>query len=174
VMSAIQYSFASKRCYKCQEVRPIEAFWRNKAKADGRYEACAECIKQYHQDKHRQYDEQKRKGDPLGRWAQKTVYRTRKRAREKGFDFDLDKDFILSIAPTHCPVFGHKLVYDSSDPNLPCVASIDRTDSSKGYTKENVKIICRHANVVKSDLSKDELIKVIKWLQDRKDLLSTA
>lgn len=35
--------------------------------------------------------------------------------------------------------------------------SIDRIDSAKGYTKDNVQLVCRIVNVMKLDMSEEEL-----------------
>ena len=37
-------------------------------------------------------------------------------------------------------------------------ASIDRIDSSMGYTKENVQLVCTIINFMKSNLSQEELV----------------
>ena len=40
--------------------------------------------------------------------------------------------------------------------------SIDRLDSSKGYTKDNVVLVTAIVNSMKNDLSENEFIKIIK------------
>jgi hypothetical protein len=37
-------------------------------------------------------------------------------------------------------------------------ASVDRIDSSKGYTKDNIQFVCFMANIAKNKFSCDELI----------------
>jgi hypothetical protein len=37
-------------------------------------------------------------------------------------------------------------------------ASLDRIDSELGYTKENVRMVCAHVNVMKMDLTDEQLI----------------
>ena len=36
-------------------------------------------------------------------------------------------------------------------------ASIDRIDPSKGYTKDNVQLVCSQVNMMKSNMEMDEL-----------------
>jgi hypothetical protein len=35
--------------------------------------------------------------------------------------------------------------------------SIDRIDSNKGYTKDNIQLVCAYVNIMKSDKSIEEL-----------------
>ena len=52
------------------------------------------------------------------------------------------------IIPTHCPILGSPLGFDLGWDNSP---SIDRIDSSKGYTPENIWVISRKANCLKGN-----------------------
>jgi hypothetical protein len=36
-----------KRCYKCEETKPLEEFYNNKSKGDGKSYECKLCVKQY-------------------------------------------------------------------------------------------------------------------------------
>lgn len=78
------------------------------------------------------------------------------RARKRGLEFDVSIDD-LDI-PTHCPLLGIEINYRAKgrggSNNSP---SIDRIDTSKGYTKGNVWIISWRANRLKSDATLDEL-----------------
>ena len=67
--------------------------------------------------------------------------------------------------PEHCPILGMKLEYDILTKG-PATAnpSIDRKDPTKGYTPENTHIISQRANWIKSNLTKEELIKVLESL----------
>ena len=99
-------------------------------------------------------------------------YNTKKRAKEKNFKFDLDKDFIKDLydnAPKYCPVLGIEMRYaeigtkkNQSD-NSP---SIDRIDPRKGYTKDNVIIMSNLANRIKTDATKEQIEKVWKFLKN--------
>lgn len=48
-------------------------------------------------------------------------------------------------------------------------ASLDRIDSSKGYTKENVQWLHRHVNIMKNEYSTDYFIKLCKLIADKND-----
>ncbi len=52
----------------------------------------------------------------------------------------------------------------NSYPNSP---SIDRFDSNKGYTKDNIRIVSAKANALKSDGTLEEFLQIIKYIQRR-------
>lgn len=85
--------------------------------------------------------------------------RTKDRAIKKGLDFDLIESEI--IIPELCPILeipifvGTKGDYNNSP-------TIDRIDNSKGYTKDNVKIISMLANTMKNSASIENLKKFSK------------
>jgi hypothetical protein len=90
----------------------------------------------------------------------------RGRAREKGWDFNLELSDI--IIPAKCPVLGIPLVSGSGkgspQRNSP---SLDRIDSRKGYVKGNIWVISWQANRIKSDSTPEELIAIGKAVERR-------
>jgi len=81
------------------------------------------------------------------------------RAKNQGREFNLSAEDLH--VPTHCPISGHKLVwhFGKNKPrkhwdNSP---SIDRIDSSKGYTKDNVVVISWRMNRLKNNATPKEL-----------------
>jgi hypothetical protein len=84
------------------------------------------------------------------KYPEKRLHDTaRTRARKRGLEFDLEVSDI--VIPTHCPLLGMELVwnvYDSRADNKP---SIDRKDSSKGYTADNVWVVSWLANRIMSN-----------------------
>ncbi len=72
-----------------------------------------------------------------------------------------------------CPYTGWLLV-NREHPNqrmkeqkTPGMASVDRIDSSKGYTKDNIQFVAYIANVAKHDFHEDELIKFCKAVANK-------
>ena len=98
-------------------------------------------------------------------------YLTKKRSEQKGFEFDLDRDFIKNLyanMPERCPILGIKLErapVGSKKYQLDTSPSLDRINSKKGYTKDNVKIISNLANRIKQDATVDQIEKVWKYLK---------
>ena len=91
---------------------------------------------------------------------EKRVYqRIKSRAKRDNLEFDLELTDI--VIPTHCPVFGVKLVYGDKD----WTYSVDRLDPSKGYVKGNVSIISNKANRTKNNATLQDLEAICSWLR---------
>jgi predicted nucleic acid-binding Zn-ribbon protein len=93
----------------------------------------------------------------------KMLQRAKGRAKVKNLEFNLTvKDIII---PKHCPILGIELVCKSGSPggqkNSP---ALDRKNSIKGYTKDNVQVISHLANMMKSYATNDELMKFANWV----------
>lgn len=72
-------------------------------------------------------------------------YRSQVRARRNGLEFSLTKEWLRAkLEPGVCEVTGLPFVFDMGKPGefLPFSPSIDRKDSSKGYTLENCRVVC--------------------------------
>ena len=93
----------------------------------------------------------------------KMLQRAKGRAKLKGLAFDLTvKDIVI---PKYCPILGIELVCKSGtsggQKNSP---ALDRKDSIRGYTKDNVQVISHLANMMKSYATNEELIKFANWV----------
>lgn len=77
------------------------------------------------------------------------------RAKLKGHEFNLVLEDIK--IPQRCPIMDKVLEWipDGFNPYAP---SIDRIDSSKGYTKDNIQIISAIANRMKWNATKEQLL----------------
>jgi len=49
--------------------------------------------------------------------------------------------------------------------NTEYAPSLDRIDSRKGYTKDNIQVISNKANILKNDATLSELKMFAKWIQ---------
>jgi hypothetical protein len=143
----------AKKCSKCQIVQDVAFFNKDKSRKDGFSHRCRKCdIEQ---------SRRSRINNPMVTITGLMLKNARNRAKDKNLPFDLDREFLQSIAPSHCPVFGIPLQWScfrSNKPGgLPDSPSLDRIDPSKGYTKDNVWIISHKANTIKSYASHEEL-----------------
>lgn len=98
--------------------------------------------------------------------------KSKRRAASKEVEFDLDLDYLCSIAPNICPVFGFELLWgrgSKARAGSPEAASpsLDRINPEKGYVKGNVAIISNKANMIKSNAKLRELYAVADWLHDK-------
>jgi hypothetical protein len=95
------------------------------------------------------------------------IAKARIRARNKNIPFDLDKhiDEIQSrIDAGKCEVIGIDFNLENGKASFDS-PSIDRIDSSKGYTIDNIRIVCWLFNTCCHDWGEDILKRVMtKWL----------
>jgi hypothetical protein len=75
-------------------------------------------------------------------------------------DIKEDLEVIIRLAE-NCPLLGLKLSYEDFGIryNSP---SLDRKDSSKGYSKNNIWVISSRANILKNDSTIEELELLVK------------
>ena len=87
--------------------------------------------------------------------------RAKYRAKQKGLEFSLTKEDIL--IPEVCPLLGIKIISQAKDRlHSP---SLDRIDSNRGYTPDNIWIISSRANTLKNDASLQELELLVENLK---------
>ncbi len=125
--------------------------------------------KKWRKDNRARYLIGKKKQNKLARIKRPERYlfeRTKSRAKEYNLEFNLTLSDI--VIPKNCPILGIPLFFtDQSDksnrnPNSP---SIDRIDSTKGYTPDNIVIVSWRANHLKNNGTLEEMTKIVKWLK---------
>jgi len=94
-----------------------------------------------------------------------------RRAKKFGKTFDLDTEFIKNLleevqynkcAITKVPIV---LKYHKEESTIYDSASLDRIDSSKGYTKDNVQWLVLGINYMKLDYDESEVHTLLKLIQ---------
>jgi hypothetical protein len=94
------------------------------------------------------------------------IMNSKARAKKSGIGFSISEEDI--IIPENCPVLGIPLHRCQKD-NWNNSPSIDRIDNSKGYTKDNIVIVSRRANILKKDATIEELQKLASFYQKFKN-----
>jgi hypothetical protein len=97
-------------------------------------------------------------------WRRKRLFKfLENRAIRGSIPFELEYNDI--DWPTHCPVFGVELCYDSIDGVRDNSASFDKVDPKLGYVKNNVNIISHRANWLKQDSTIEQLQNIIQYMK---------
>lgn len=156
-------------CATCQENKPETEYHKdnNKNNKRGRRYTCKVCSKEYCQkymsDPRKKANHATRELVRRAKKDQRSIMITnaKRRAAEKGIEFDLTAEDI--IIPKICPILGIKLVrgekgFNESSPSL------DRIDNTKGYTRDNVRVISLRANKMKGYATLDEMIKIVNYM----------
>jgi hypothetical protein len=112
------------------------------------------------------------------KWVKNNIIKCRilsakHRAKKKDLEFDIDEDFInnLLIEQNYkCKYSGNILdtsSVGSQDTKMNIYGlSIDRIDSKKGYTKDNVVLVASIVNTMKNELTETDFLAFIKTLYD--------
>lgn len=102
-----------------------------------------------------------REKDPI----QKHFRSCKERARRDKVEFSLTKEDI--VIPELCPILQTPLVINKPGTGK-ChtfTPSVDRVDSSKGYTPDNIRIISLKANRMKGDMSIEDVERLLKYMK---------
>ena len=165
----------TKVCRTCKATLSVDAFTKNKSANDGLQYACKSCDN-LRQKKRRiekkeqlqQYGKEYRKKNftNLEFRLQGLLNASRARARAKGREHTLTKQDLLDLYPedNKCPIFGIELEWNGSG-FRETSPSIDRIDSNKGYTKDNVQIISWKANRIKGYASVEDIEVLLAYLK---------
>lgn len=150
-------------CYKCLQYKPADEFDDNSSNwfrlcKDRR---CKEC-------KRKQYEKrliQNRWKSDVHDVLRSRFYGARDRARRKNLEFDITLDYLMYLwnkQQGKCALSGIKMTTVLYDGRIPTNVSLDRIDTKKGYTMDNVQLVCMAVNQMKNDLSINELYSFCK------------
>lgn len=115
---------------------------------------------------YRETQKHKENTDPWVRAGRMLIW-IRRRAAKKQYEFDLTREWIEQrLASGACEVTGLKfdLGRDTSQRFNPWCPSIDRIDSSKGYTQDNCRAVVWIYNMAKSEWSDEVVMQFAKSL----------
>lgn len=135
-------------CRACNQYKSWDNFHRHSSLPNGYNSVCKTCRKPKSQENWKTKD-----------YVCKIFDRAKSRARLKDREFSISLEDII-ISET-CPVFGVPM-----KEGTPYAPSIDRKDSNKGYTKDNIQIISTRANILKNNATPKELKLLIKFLEE--------
>jgi len=80
-------------------------------------------------------------------------------SKRRGILFDICIEDV--VIPDICPVLRVPMQRFTQ-----YTPSIDRIDTSKGYTKDNIQVISKKANIMKYNASREELLLFAQWVLD--------
>ena len=163
---------------------PTSQFYRHASRPDGLSHSCKICVKRQTRDSRlrnidaaravgrRNYQNHKQKylsrtkatyatnkGTKL--WiSQQLINNAKTRAKAKSLEFNITRDDV--IVPERCPILGIPLVRSdhAATDNSP---TIDRIDPTRGYTKDNIHVISKRANVIKSYGTPEEHKRIYEY-----------
>lgn len=111
-------------------------------------------LERYHMKKDKEGIEARRKAakERTSHPCYKMYHAAKTRATQSGIEFSIDLTDL--VVPEVCPITLKPFVYGEERSLAP---SLDRIDNSKGYRKDNIRIISTFANSRKGSLSLEEI-----------------
>jgi hypothetical protein len=131
--------------------------WRSKPENKASIEEYNKSYFSNNKPKFRQLNNQWRKINRVGQM----LIQARKRAKKKGWVCTLAHQDI--VIPKYCPVLGIELRHGIK---IRCAnsPSLDRIDSSKGYTPDNIAVISEKANRIKNDATLSDILLIADYM----------
>jgi hypothetical protein len=126
-----------KQCIQCNIVKPIKNFSIRKSNSDGYSCKCKSCCSKN-----------------IPNTLKQKYIKWKSGAKQRNILFDLTIDDLQKI-PLVCYYTGKFLIYE---PNKYNTVSLDRIDSNKPYTKNNIAFCCGFINTMKNELTYDQFI----------------
>lgn len=154
-----EWPLGQKKCTRCFSIKPLEEFNKSRPGLFGRMNICKTCRIPDNRIKY------------LKRTPEYILFHAAKyRAKELNREFTITIEDI--VIPDICPVFGIPLVKIAGERDSS--PSLDRIDSSKGYTPDNIQVMSWRANTLKNNMTAEESILLAKFLNcDVVDLVKT-
>jgi len=120
-------------------------------------------------------------------WGNMTLQKRKKRCDIRDYNLLLNGRSVTDVFPVYCPVFSNlRMNYTSIDfdgkRNLKkcseiagysdkgetwSAASIDRIDSNKGYSYDNIRIISHYANSIKNVGNIDQMRRLVQYMDEQ-------
>lgn len=96
-------------------------------------------------------------------WAKDSIRKAKKRGKAVDKGFDITWQFLLKLLEKQgrrCAITGIEFTFRAEfDGRIDQFrASVDRIDSNKGYTKDNVQLVCAQVNLMKHQSTETELL----------------
>lgn len=145
-----------KQCNTCHEWKNISEFNTNNNTWDLLHCLCKKCASNYHKQKYKDYEKEV---------TFKSLFNQTKRGAEyRMLEFDLTETDIKELWEKQegkCHYTNQPMTWSKNKPDK---ISIDRINSSAGYTKNNVVLCWSRVNLMKGQLDIEEFKKIIRLL----------
>ena len=154
----------------CKETKDVSKFNSNKMKTDGLQIYCKKCT----------HEINKKSFSTLDGFITKIFSSTRKGAEKRNIEFNITKDEIAELYKKQngrCAISNNELThiaYSTEGKKYHGVInkwniSIDRIDSNKNYTIDNIQLVGAIVNIMKNDIDNNEFILLCNLIFENKN-----
>ena len=180
-----------KYCKGCDATLPADSFYKQKGVPRGHY--CKICLQSKSRENWKNgYREKMKKtreayalnnrdkliqfgrnyyNTEIGR-AKSMMKTIKKRMGKWGIldSLDFEESYLIDLMKTgFCVETGIEFIYEKQERFKchPFSPSVDRIDSTKGYTKDNIRMVIWQYNLMKGEMTDEELLNVCKRIIER-------
>jgi hypothetical protein len=150
-----------KRCFDCKNIYPDTSDYFS-----GKQRMCKQC----NAIRHKKFYHILKKDITVEQLLQMRLYQAKYRSNIKEIEFDVDREYLLNLYNKQdgkCFYSGLKMeIALKHDKINNRTLSIDRIDSKKGYTKDNIVLCCDNINTMKMQMDKKEFMNLCKIITD--------
>ena len=143
-----------KKCFKCKQSKAFSLFFKHEQTTDGYHSWCKSCCSEGNKKA------REKKNSTIEGRAAIFLQNARKSAIKRKQEFAITLEDIVEFwnkQEQTCPYTGRTMTLESGKLNT---VSIERIDSSIGYTKDNTILVCQAVNRMKSDFSLDDFYSI--------------
>lgn len=158
------------KCRDCFEFLPLDQFTKSKTHSISRKKhayICANCKTKRRKEVFKRYSEEIK----ILKVLQSRYLSARKRAADRNIEFSITKKDLKDLYDKQnglCNISKIKMTYTTFERRKPFNISLDRIDSTKGYTKDNIQLVCMAVNQLKSDFDMDIIYKICESIIENK------
>lgn len=157
------------KCTVCGEAKKEEFFSPHKKEKyrNGKHSACRDCMNK--QSAGRRVNKKDDLAYYLIRLLGGLKNKLKHKEKYKSFLFEITKNDVLSLYEKQngkCAISGIKMTHFTNEGRILYNLSVDRIDSDKGYTIDNIQLLCTIINTMKSTLSNEEFVEICKLIVD--------
>lgn len=164
-------TLTAKRCTKCDCTLTLSRFYTTGKKVSGepKYNSwCKSCVAEKQASYHkRTWGPEQLQHSAFKRTKSVRSFLTylRSKAAQRGKGDVLSVDTLELLWHTQggrCALTGWDMTMELGRGIVPTNCSLDRIDSARGYEVGNVQLVCRAANIAKSDLSLNDFVALCR------------
>lgn len=172
-----------RQCTRCKEYYPatLEYFYKGQSRRDGLSSGCKKCLAERGRAMAAQISEARRTrkiNNPAKMRGQQLHQSMKTRAKKAGVPFDSDYmtppllEELLRSNKT-CPCCNVELLqgYNPKGVVTATSPSFDRILPKLGYVRGNLALLCHRCNGLKSNMSIEDLERILKWLRSAVEAL---
>jgi len=164
-------TLTTKPCTKCGQTLALDRFYTTGKKVTGapKYNSwCKGCVSEKQASYHKRTwgpEQLQRSAFKRTKSVRSFLSYLRGKAAQRGKGDVLSVDALELLWHTQggkCALTGWYMTMELGRGTVPTNCSLDRIDSSQGYEVGNVQLVCRAANVAKSDLSTNDFVALCR------------